>query len=83
MATEGAATVTVRYWAGAQRAAGHAQELLSVRSVGELREQLGTREALARISAVASFLVDGQQADLDTPLHEGAVVDVLPPFAGG
>jgi sulfur-carrier protein len=32
---------------------------------------------------VASFLVDGVRADDDTVLPPGAIVDVLPPFAGG
>jgi acylphosphatase len=77
------ATVTVRYWAGAQRAAGVENESLTASSVGELRAQLQARPPLARVAAVASFLVDGVQADDDTALHEGAEVDVLPPFAGG
>jgi sulfur-carrier protein len=77
------ATVTVRYWAGAQRAAGMEQETLDAATVGELRAVLAARPALARVSAVASFLVDGQQAGDTTRLHDGAEVDVLPPFAGG
>jgi sulfur-carrier protein len=77
------ATVTVRYWAGAQRAAGMGQETLDAATVGELRAVLAARPALARVSAVASFLVDGQQAGDTTRLHDGAEVDVLPPFAGG
>jgi len=36
-----------------------------------------------RVVAVASFLVDGQQAEDGTELIAGAEVDVLPPFAGG
>jgi sulfur-carrier protein len=77
------ATVTVRYWAGAQRAAGMEQETLDAATVGELRAVLAARPALARVSAVASFLVDGQQAGDTTRLHDGAEVDVLPPFTGG
>jgi molybdopterin converting factor small subunit len=77
------ATVTVRYWAGAQRAAGIEQETLSAATIGELRGLLAGRPALARVSEVASFLVDGQQAADTTSLHDGAQVDVLPPFAGG
>jgi len=75
--------VTVRFWAGAQRAAGHAEEALSAISVGELRETLAGRRELAKICGVASFLVDGQRASNDTRLAAGSVVDVLPPFAGG
>ena len=75
--------ITVRFWAGAQRAAGHAEEVLSAATVGELRERLAGRSDLTKICRVASFLVDGQQASDTTRLTTGAVVDVLPPFAGG
>ncbi len=77
------AVVTVRYWAGAARAAGTDTELISASSVGELRRMLGERSALANVSQVASFLVDGLQAGDATALRDGAEVDVLPPFAGG
>lgn len=75
--------VTVRYWAGAQRAAGRERETLHVGTLGELRSALAGRPELARVAAVASYLVDGQRGGDDTALHEGAEVDVLPPFAGG
>lgn len=77
------ASVTVRYWAGAQRAAGHDRETLTAATIGELRGLLAARPDLARVAVVSSFLVDGQRADDDTALHDGAEVDVLPPFAGG
>jgi molybdopterin synthase sulfur carrier subunit len=77
------ARVTVRYWAGAQRAAGVDAERLTASSVGELRSMLQGRPALAKIATVASFLVDGRQAGDATILTDGAEVDVLPPFAGG
>lgn len=75
--------ITVRFWAGAQRAAGHAAEPLCAATVGELRELLAGRDELAKVCAVASFLVDGQRAGDSTRLEPGSVVDVLPPFAGG
>ena len=75
--------VTVRYWAGAQRAAGRETEPLAAGTVGELRALLRERPELNRIAVVASFLVDGQRAEDGAPLLEGAEVDVLPPFAGG
>lgn len=78
-----AAIVSVRYWAGAKRAAGIETELLAAVTVGELRAVLAARPAMTQVSAVASFLVDGRRAADSTPLHEGAEVDVLPPFAGG
>jgi molybdopterin converting factor small subunit len=39
---------------------------------------------MERVLTACSFLVDGTQArDRATALSPGAVVDVLPPFAGG
>lgn len=75
--------VVVRFWAGAQRAAGHDREQVSATTVGELRALLAARPPLTKLSAVASFLVDGQRAGDSTVLHDGAEVDMLPPFAGG
>lgn len=75
--------ILVRYWAGARRAAGIAEETVEAGTVSDLRAVLAARPALARISEVASFLVDGQQAPDETTLATGAQVDVLPPFAGG
>jgi len=77
------ARVVVRYWAGARRAAGTETETLSAGTLAELRALLQARPELARIAAVASFLVDGQQASDDAALADGAEIDVLPPFAGG
>jgi molybdopterin converting factor small subunit len=75
--------VTVRFWAGAQRAAGRAEETVTAATVGELRAVLAQRPELTKVCAAASLLVDGQQATDLTALHDGAVVDLLPPFAGG
>ena len=75
--------VTVRYWAGAARAAGTDCEVLEVGTVAELRAVLSARPSLTAVSRVASFLVDGAQAGDAAPLRSDAVVDVLPPFAGG
>jgi FMN reductase len=75
--------VLVRFWAGAQRAAGHESETVTATTVGDLRAQLAQRSELVRVCAVASFLVNGRQAADTTQLPAGAEVDVLPPFAGG
>lgn len=75
--------ITVRFWAGAQRAAGHDTETVTAATLGELRALLAARPELTRICAVASFLVDGRHASDTTPLEPGSQVDVLPPFAGG
>lgn len=86
-----ATEVTVRYWAAARAAAGtdeevieHVSDLAALLDV--LRERHGS--ALAGVLARSSFLVDetspGRERPLgDVPLAHGAVVDVLPPFAGG
>lgn len=78
-----AVTVLVRFWAGAQRAAGTAQTSVQATDVAELRRVLSDQPALAKVVASASFLVDEMAAADTTLLREGAVVDVLPPFAGG
>jgi acylphosphatase len=77
--------VTVRYWGGAQRAAGVHEEPVPFagRTLGELRAALVGRPGLVAVCEVASFLVDGQHEGDDAVLHAGVTVDVLPPFAGG
>ena len=75
--------VTVRYWAGAKRAAGREQETFDVSTLADLRTALRSRPALAAVSTVASLLVDGARVPETAPLHDGAQIDVLPPFAGG
>jgi molybdopterin synthase sulfur carrier subunit len=79
----GTGGVTVRFWAAARQAAGHAEEATLAPTIGELRSQLSQREGLAKVIAVASFLVDGVRADDDTAIPTTCIVDVLPPFAGG
>ncbi|UQX89232.1 MoaD/ThiS family protein [Jatrophihabitans telluris] len=75
--------VTVRYWAGARRAAGRDSELISARTLGELLTELSQRAELESVLAASSFLVDGVAATPGTTLEPGQIVDVLPPFAGG
>jgi molybdopterin synthase sulfur carrier subunit len=78
--------VTVRYWAAAQAAAGRAEEIVEAGTVGELLALVGTRHDIQRVLAVCSLLIDGAAArreDTDRQLPAGAVVDLLPPFAGG
>ena len=76
-------SVTVRFWAGARRAAGHSEERSSARTLNELRINLVARPELSRVIAASSFLVDGRAYLAEDPMPDGAVVDVLPPFAGG
>jgi sulfur-carrier protein len=88
-ATAPPVSVTVRYFAGAKAAAGTRSEDVTV-PAGATIEDLITAlaadhgDALARVLAAASFLVDEVAVrDRTLALAEGAVVDVLPPFAGG
>jgi molybdopterin synthase sulfur carrier subunit len=75
--------VTVRYWAGARRAAGRDSEQLSAATVAELLAILRERPLLGPVLDASSILVDSVAGRADTPLEAGSVVDVLPPFAGG
>lgn len=78
--------VTVRYWAGARAAAGCAEESLAASTVAELIEAVSARQDLRRVLPACSLLVDGTSVRPDErtrPLPDNAVVDVLPPFAGG
>ena len=78
--------VTVRYFAGARAASGVDTEARSAGTLDELVGQIVAAhgERLERVLTACSFLVDGTQTrDRATTLSAGAVVDVLPPFAGG
>lgn len=79
------ASVTVRYWAGARAAAGvDSDELVQVGTVREAAEQVASlRPALAPVLAASSLLLDGRPAAEGDALLPGAVLEVLPPFAGG
>ncbi len=76
----------MRYFAGARAAAGVDSETREAGSLDELVGQLvdSHGERLERVLTACSFLVDGTATrDRALALSPGAVVDVLPPFAGG
>lgn len=76
--------ITVRYWAAARAAAGEPTATVSAETLADLLATVGReRPALAEVLAICSFLVDGERLDPAAPLADGAVVDALPPFAGG
>jgi molybdopterin synthase sulfur carrier subunit len=86
--------VTVRYWAAAKQAAGVAEEKVSAETLaGALGAVVAGRQpgpgaqALQTVLGRCSFLVDGDpaggRAPESVPLREAAVIEVLPPFAGG
>jgi sulfur-carrier protein len=85
------AKVTIRYWAAAKDAAGMPEESLEAVSLADAlnaavaRRKPGSR--LREIIARSSFLVNadpvGRGARESIMLDDGAVIEVLPPFAGG
>jgi sulfur-carrier protein len=85
------AKVTIRYWAAAKEAAGLPEESLAAVTLSEaLNTVVASRKPdtrLADIIARSSFLVNavqaGRAARESVILEEGAVIEVLPPFAGG
>jgi len=92
------ATVTLRYWAAAKEAAGIAEETVDADDLGAALAAglaaAGRRpaaepgdERLRLVLARSSFLVDGRPAGTrppeSIPLADGAVIEILPPFAGG
>lgn len=86
------ATTVLRYWAAAREAAGAAQDEVAATTLGEaLAAAVASRGAqgqkLAGVFKLSSYLVDGDPVGRRDPdsvrLAPGAVVEVLPPFAGG
>lgn len=87
--------VTIRYWAAAKEAAGVSEETYDVGTLEALlaavvasrAEALPDDGRLARVLARCAFLVDGHpvglRAHASVVLAPGAVVEALPPFAGG
>lgn len=84
----------VSYFAAARAAAGLAEEKVEFDdldgagapvTLAHLAEVLAERHgpALARVLATCSFLLDEVAGSRDRPVHDGARVDVLPPFSGG
>ena len=85
------ADVTVRYWAAAKEAAGAAEERITAGTLAEALEVIrGSRNGDERFGNVlkrSSFLIDsapvGKRAHETISLTDGAVIEVLPAFAGG
>jgi len=74
----------VRFFAAAEEAVGSGQLTVDAADLAALQATLrNDHPALAEILPRCSVLVDGARVDDDWPLGADAVVDVLPPFAGG
>ena len=84
-----AASTTLRYWAAARAAAGIASEQTSARTLAEalLLARSVRDDRFTQVLAMCSFVVDGDPVGArdhaSVLLPAGALVDVLPPFAGG
>lgn len=79
-------SVTVRYFAAAQEAAGVGAEVLEAATARELRAAMVAAHGadLERVLTRCSLLAAGVRVGSDdVPLTPGVTVDVLPPFAGG
>jgi sulfur-carrier protein len=84
------AIVTVRYWAAAKDAAGVPEQRVTADTLAAVLAAVTASDDRARLRAViarSSFLVDGapvgRRAADTVELHDGNVIEVLPPFAGG
>lgn len=83
--------VTIRYWAAAKAAAGVPEEAVDAVTLGDALNAAVSRRKpdmrLAEVIARSSFLVNadpvGRSATESIVLDDGAMIEVLPPFAGG
>jgi len=79
--------VTFRLFAAARAAAGTGEVHVPPGPVSEVVADLlaALPDRFAEVLAVSSLVADGHRLDrtAPTPLDAGAVVDILPPFAGG
>lgn len=88
-ATTSVQTVEVRYFASARSAVGRDTDSVEIpagTTVAGLAALLAEHNGpdFAKVAGRCSYLVDEVAArDVARPLPAGAVVDVLPPFAGG
>ena len=79
----------LRYWAAARAAAGVAEEPLDAATLADALGQAAQRHgsALEKVLSVCSYVVDGDPVGArphdGVTLGRDALVDVLPPFAGG
>ncbi|HET9898368.1 MAG TPA: MoaD/ThiS family protein [Streptosporangiaceae bacterium] len=80
--------VTLRYWAAAKEAAGVPDEKVEAVTLADaLATAAEPNHRLRQVLARASFLVNGEPVGLrphdSVVLPDDAVIEVLPPFAGG
>lgn len=78
-------SVTVRYYAGARAAAGVAEERAAAGPLAGVRDEVLARhdDRFARVLAACTWRSDGRNLSEDAVVADDAVIEVLPPFAGG
>jgi molybdopterin synthase sulfur carrier subunit len=85
--TTGTLTVELRYFAAARAAIGRASESLAVAPGSTVRDVVAHLSAstpgAAPVLGRCAVLLDGRRVEDDVVLHDGARLDLLPPFAGG
>ncbi len=80
---------TLRYWAAARAASGTAEEQVEAATLHDALAGAVARHGsgLEKVLGVCSYVVDGDpvggREHASVALGPGALVDVLPPFAGG
>ena len=76
---------TIRYWAAAKAAAGRDTETYHAATVGAALAAARAAHGpeLGSVLDRSSILLDGLRTGPDAGLVDGAVIEVLPPFAGG
>lgn len=85
------ATVTLRYWAALRAAAGESEQQIEAVTLSDaLQVALSAHAETPRFSSVlgiCAIVVDetpvGSLDHSEVSLTDGAVIDLLPPFAGG
>jgi sulfur-carrier protein len=85
------ATVTIRYWAAAKHAAGITDESVNAQTLAEALDIARSRHSensqFSDVLARSSFIIDekpvGRHAADVVTLEDKAIIEVLPPFAGG
>lgn len=85
------ARVTLRYWAALRAAAGTPEQVVHADTLAQaLRDARAAHGHASRFDSVldiCAVVVDGTPAGsrdhAEITLHDGSVVELLPPFAGG
>lgn len=77
--------VTLRLFAAARAAAGASSAQVSPGPLADVLTalQIDRPQRLGQVLTLCSFICDGRRLEQGDAVPDGAVVDVLPPYAGG